>query len=184
MILVHFDTETGGVLPEHPTIQLAAVAMDDDIELGAFEQKIVFNESDCDPKALEINHYTREAWVDAKSPAVTASRFAQWLRPYCIVEKVSKAGNPYKVARLAGYNAATFDMPRLRAMFTPHFLPAEFMVRDVLQQALFYFDKYGYAPDNFKLATVANHFGIPTDGAHDALFDVRLCAAIHRKMME
>ncbi len=31
---------------------------------------------------------------------------------------------------------------------------------------------------NLKLGTLCAHFGIPTDGAHGALADVRMCAAL------
>ena len=185
MITVVFDFETGGTEPQHPSIQLAAIAVDDaGVELGAFEQKIAFNEADADPAALAINHYSADAWKDAVTPAVCASRFAAWLRPYSVIERVSKAGNLYQVARGAGYNAVAFDWPRLRALFGTQFCPMDYLVRDVLQRVLFYADENGEAPENFKLATVAAWLGIPTDGAHDALFDVRLCAKVYAKIIE
>jgi DNA polymerase III epsilon subunit-like protein len=180
MVTVYADCETGGVLPQHPTIQLAAVAMDGATELSAFEQKIAFNEADCDPEALKMNHYTREAWTDAVSPGVAASRFAAWLRPYSTVERVSKAGNPYRVARWAGYNVSTFDGPRIRALFGTQFCPLEFLARDVLQRVLFHFDESSETPpENFKLSTVAAHFGLSADGAHDALTDARMAARVY-----
>ncbi len=187
MITVYFDFETGGLDPRHPSIQLAAVAWDGGIELGAFEQKIAFAENDADPNALAMNHYTREAWVDAKSPSVVAARFATWLRPYCVVKKTSpRTGSDYTIARLSGYNAAAFDGPRLRELFGAQFLPAEHPVRDVLQLVAFHFDARPdvAAPPNLRLATVAAHFGIPTDGAHDALFDARLCAQLHHRILQ
>lgn len=185
MTTAYFDFETGGVTLEHPSIQLAAIAVDDaGVELGSFEQKIKFNEADCDPEALRLNRYTAEAWKDAVTPPVCASRFAAWLRPYSAIEKVSKAGNPYAVARGAGYNAVAFDRPRLRALFGTQFCPMDYLVRDVLQRVFFYADENGEAPENFKLPTVAAWLGIPTEGAHDALFDVRLCAEVYRRIVE
>lgn len=48
-------------------------------------------------------------------------------------------------------------------------------VRDVLQRALWWFEETGAArPENLKLTTLAAYFGIPSDGAHDALADARL----------
>jgi DNA polymerase III epsilon subunit-like protein len=186
MTVVYFDLETGGVLPQHPTIQLAAVAMDGYTEVGSFAQRIAFNEADADPEALAMNHYTREAWADAVPPGVAASRFAAWLRPYCSLQRVSKAGNPYQIAQLSGYNSLTFDEPRLRQMFGREFTPWDRRVRDVLQRALFWFDEHPDAPtpENFKLTTVAAMFGIETDGAHDALADARMCAALARSMAD
>jgi DNA polymerase III epsilon subunit-like protein len=186
MITVYYDFETGGIEPKHPSIQLAAVAMDGAIELGAFEQKIAFTEADADPAALAMNHYTAQAWVDAKSSGVTASRFAAWLRPFSTIDKTSKAGKPYRVARLAGYNAAAFDAPRLRELFGTQFLPAEYPVRDVLQRAVFYFDENpeSMPPANWKLSTLCAYFDIAIDGAHDALADARMCAALHRWLLQ
>lgn len=187
MITAYFDFETGGLDPTHPSIQLAAVAWDGGIELGSFEQKIAFDESQADPNALAMNHYTREAWVDAKSASVTAARFAAWLKPYCVVKKTSpRTGSAYTVARLAGYNAATFDMPRLRDLFGALFLPAEHPVRDVLQLVAFHFDARPDVapPPNLKLTTVCALFGIEVSGAHDALTDARLCAQLHHRITQ
>lgn len=183
-VVVTFDFETGGVEPRHPSIQLAAVACDGAVELGTFEQKIAFVEAEADPAALAMNHYTSQAWVDAKAPAVVAAKFAAWLKPYCTVKKKSKAGNDYFVARLAGYNAIAFDAPRLREFFGAQFLPGEYPVRDVLQRAAFYFDEHPTItpPANMKLATVCAFFGINTTGAHDALTDARMCAELYHAL--
>lgn len=184
MIAVYFDFETGGVEPHHPSIQLAAVAWDGSVEIGTFEQKIAFDEMEADPTALALNHYDRQAWVDAKPAGVAAARFAAWLRPYCTIKKTSKAGKAYAVARLAGYNAASFDAPRLRELFGTQFLPGEYPVRDVLQRAVFYFDEHPNVtpPPNLKLVTVCEFFGIKTAGAHDALTDSRMCAELHHAL--
>jgi len=56
--------------------------------------------------------------------------------------------------------------------------------RDVLQRVLFWSDESGTVLENFKLTTVAAHFNIPTDGAHGALADARLCAAVYRALQE
>lgn len=188
MFTVYFDLETGGVEPTHPVIQLAAIAVDPTgLETAAFDTKIAFDESTCDPEALRINHYDPAAWRDAAPPAEAIARFAGWLRPFSSVALVSKrTGRPYNVARLAGYNAVSFDLPRLRAMFGRQFFPCEYLVRDVLQRALFWFDEHPDAPkpDNFKLSTVCAYFGIEVDGAHDALVDVRLSAKLSRVLRE
>ena len=183
MFTVYFDLETGGLQPTHPTIQLAAIAIDDaGTEKASFEQKIAFAEADADPAALTLNHYDKAAWANAVTPAVAAARFALFAKPYSSVEMISKrTGQPYNVAKLAGYNALTFDLPRLKAMFgTSFFFPCSYLVRDVLQRVLFYFDERPDTkpPANFKLSTVAEYFGIAVDGAHDALADARMSAAI------
>lgn len=185
-MMVYFDLETGGVEMRHPVIQLAAVAIDDGQEVSTFSQRIQFKETDCDPEALNINHYTPETWKDALPPIDTVFAFSTWLRPFCVVPKKSKAGKDYKVAPLSGYNALTFDLPRLKALYGAEFFPCEYLVRDVLQRALFYFDENPGAskPQNFKLATVAAYFGVSVAGAHDALADARMCAALHQAITE
>lgn len=185
MTTIYFDFETGGVLPEHPSIQLAAIAVDDDSgkEIESFEQKIAFNPATCDPEALKLNDWNAENWNDSVSPAITAAKFSRFLEAHKSVQMMSKrTGKPYMVAKGAGYNAVTFDWPRLRALFGEAFLPVSYHVRDVLQRVIFYFDENGNPPDDFKLSTVCKHFGIETTGAHDALFDVRMTAALYHKL--
>lgn len=185
--IVYFDLETGGVQPQHPTIQLAAVAIDEATrqEVAGFECKIAFNEADCDQEALAMNHYVAADWAQAVSPAAAAAKFAAWLKPYSSVEMISKrTGKPYRVAKLAGYNAVGFDLPRLRALFGTAFFPCSYLVRDVLQRAFFYFDERPtiQPPENFKLATVCARFEVAIEGAHDALADARMCAALAARL--
>lgn len=158
--------------------------MDGDLEVSSFTQNIAFDPATCDPEALALNHYTAEAWTDAVDPRVCAPKFAAWLRPYQAVTLTSKrTGNPYTIARWSGYNIK-FDEPRVRALFGAGFCPLEMLGRDVLQRVLFYADETGEVFENYKLTTVAARFGIPTDGAHGALADARLCAAVARAIRE
>lgn len=189
---VCFDLETGGLEPEHPDIQLAAVAIDSDYnELATFERKIKFDEAKATKVALEINHYDPEVWAKEAKPLIQVCReFADFLRPYCCVAKVSKAGKPYRVARLFGHNAATFDAPRLQRMFaqTGVFLPADLRVRCTLQRALWWFDERQEDSSKVQLGssltTLCQHFGIPVLDAHDALGDVRMTVALAKALRE
>lgn len=184
---IYFDFETGGILPEHPSTQIAAIAVCDKTgnELASFERKIAFDILKCDPEALRINHWAKKAWDGAPSPTKVALDFSKFLEPFKCVEMVSKrTGNAYFVAKAAGYNAVTFDWPRLKELFGSSFIPISYHVRDVMQRVIFWFDEHGNAPSDFKLSTVCEHFGIETTGAHDALVDVRLTAALYRKMCQ
>jgi len=185
MTTVYFDLETGGVQNE-PVIQLAAVAVDDSFqELGSFNRKLIFDPAECDQRALEVNGFSPEVWADAISPAQCVAEFSKFLKPHSSVEMISKrTGAPYMVARLAGYNALTFDLPRLRNLYGNAFFPCSYHVRDILQRAMFFFDERAEneKPKDLKLTTVAEHFGIETDGAHDALFDVRLTVQVYQRM--
>lgn len=187
MKTVYFDLETGGVNDE-PVIQLAAVAVNPDwSEAGTFEQKITFDVEKCSPEALKINGYTEAAWKGSVLPGLAAQKFAAFVKPHSTVEMLSKrTGQPYMVARLAGYNALTFDLPRLRGLFGEMFFPCSYHVRDVLQRAMFYFDEHPEdpKPKDLKLGTLCEYFGIDKAGAHDALKDVRMTVALHRRMAQ
>jgi DNA polymerase III epsilon subunit-like protein len=195
---VFFDLETGGVEPQHPDIQLAAIAVDEETwtELETFERKIAFNPDDAVLEALQINHYSPEAWKDAAPRRLVLSQFVQFLDRHRSVRLVShRTGRAYMAAKLIGHNAATFDGPRLiRAAKAESFwLPIDLRVRDTMQRAMWWFDENrlelsrlappaGDGPRDFKLTTLCQYFGIPIEGAHEALTDVRLTIALARAL--
>lgn len=181
--LIYFDFETGGVEDHHPNIQIAAIAVSEQTgkEVDSFERKIKFDIAKADPKALEINHYSELAWGNADPEPRVWSYFVQWSKPYHTIEMKSKAkGTKYHVGKLAGHNALAFDLPRLRRMCGPSFFPFTYQVLDTMQRALWFFQDHPEVvrPANLKLTTLAEWLGIPPDGAHDALTDVRLSHAI------
>lgn len=183
MLTCYFDFETGGIELSHPNISLAAIAIKDGVEIDSMYCLIQFDETLADPRALEINRYDPERWKDAVPEVVATKRFSDFLSKYKTISIISaRTGRPYDVARLAGYNCAPFDGPRANAMFDRHkiFPPFRRPTLDVLQLALEYLDGNGITLANNRLSTVAAHFGIPSDGAHDALEDVRMTAAIHK----
>lgn len=187
---VFFDLETGGRDPSrHPITQIAAVAVDKDLnEFESFECKIRFDESEADPEALRLNHYDPEVWAEkGLAPRMAADRFARFLKKYADVEMTSKAGKPYSVAQLIGYNAATFDGPFLQSFYggLQVFLPASYRVMCLLQRVLwgFHEDPRKKPPKDFKLGTVCKYFEIPLEGAHDALADVRATVNLSRVLV-
>jgi DNA polymerase III epsilon subunit-like protein len=191
MTTIYFDLETGGLELFHPVIQFAAVAIDGGFrELEAIETKIRFNEADCTAEALAINHYDPEVWAQCAVPMEAAVvRIAAFMRRHRCVPKVSKTGTTYYVARLCGHNAAAFDGPRLRKMFSDLgvFFPGDLRIRDTLQRAFWWFDEAGTAPpdDIFKLGPLCEYFGIEIpagEAAHDALTDVRLSVRLAQAM--
>ena len=190
---VYFDLETGGLDARHPDIQLAAIAIDEAsearwAELETFEMKLAFDPVTADPKALEINHWTAEAWAQAEAPIRVVSRFTDFLDRHMSHEMINKFGRRYPVAKLIGHNAATFDGPRLQTLFKRHgrFLPADPRVRCTCQRALWWFDEHPDAPrpDNYKLATLCRYFGIEVAETHEALADVRLTIALARALSQ
>lgn len=188
--LVFFDLETGGLDPQrHPVTQFAAIAVDDRFEeLGSLELKLDFDAASADPEALRLNGYDPSVWrADAVSVDVALRSIADFMKKHATVEKVSQRnGKPYRVARLAGHNAAEFDARFLQALFKRGgaFLPAEYRALDTVQLAAWHFLHRAEAPENLKLETLVGHFGIQRDGsAHDALSDVRACVELARRIL-
>ena len=184
---VFFDLETGGVEEHHPDIQLAAVAVRDWEVVDTFEHKIQFDTAEAEPEALRINSFNPNIWKDKALPEENVvMAFASFLEKYRAIQKISRAGNPYTVARLAGHNVARFDAPRLLRMFKRNhgtFLPADaFMPLDTMQLALWHFADADEKPENFKLGTLCQFFGINTEGAHDALVDVTNTVQLARNL--
>lgn len=187
---IFFDCETGGLEPKNPTIQIAAIAIDDSdwSEEAVFQCKIQFKESDCEPEALKLNRYDPDVWKkEAVSKASVACRLNEFSKPYRSVQMLSKrTGEPYSVAKLCGHNALLFDLPRLRELYAGAFFPFVYHVKDTLQRALWFYDEHPDLPrpESLKLGVLCAAFGISTDGAHDALTDVRLTVALARAIKE
>lgn len=186
---VFFDLETGGLLDEQPDIQLAAVAvLDHDLTtVGEFQEKIQFDITKADPVALSMNHFDPVVWEREAIPEAEAViRFADFISQFKCVHNISKrTGAPYLTAKLAGHNAATFDMPRLRRMFRRGnytFLAADPRVYDTVQAAMWKLHVGPPYPANYKLSTLAEFWNIDASGAHDALADVRLCVKLAAAM--
>jgi DNA polymerase III epsilon subunit-like protein len=186
--LVFFDLETGGLELLHPIIQIAAIAVDRDYQMvEEFEAKLTFNVADADPEALKVNSYDADIWgFKAEHPSFVVRVFSDFLKRHSDVEMVSKrSGRPYKVARLAGYNCATFDNPRLQKLFKDwdSFLPAHPQSLDVMQLAAWTYHGRQNRPENLKLSTVHNYLLDPAEGAHDALVDVRMTIAVTKALL-
>jgi DNA polymerase III epsilon subunit-like protein len=181
--IVYFDLETGGLEVTSPIIQIAAVAVrPNGCGTADFECKLNFDRAAADPEALAINHYDPEVWSREQVPVLTGlTNFARWIQAWRTISMVSKRnGRPYMVTRLAGYNAAVFDMPMLMLACKTAgvFLPAHPVPLDVMQLALWHFQGYKKRPESFKLADVCKFCGVALEGAHDALADVRATAAL------
>jgi len=179
--VVFFDLEMAGLELHHPIIQLAAVVYDGGVELSSFERKLKFDKAIASPEALEINHYSDEAWKDAVPPRQAVCEFTRWLDDFKSVQMTSKKGKTFHLARLSGYNAVAFDVPRLQKLFNDFslFFPCHFLCLDVYQAVAWYFQwNPEQKPENLKLGTVCDHFGIVIEKAHDALSDVRATAQL------
>lgn len=187
MAIVFFDLETGGLNgKEHPITQVAAVVVDRNLrEIECYERKVKFLEENCDPVALEKNHYDPEVWArDAISPKIVVKEFTAILRKHADLNNVSAKGRPYVSCQMAGHNAAVFDRQFLNDWYKRlgEYCPGDWRVLDTLQLAQWwYFATGNPRPENFRLETLCSEFGIELEGdAHDALVDVRATVELAR----
>jgi len=177
--LIFIDLEVGGPNPKrHPIIQLAAVAVDERLDvLEAFEAKIRFNPKCANAYSLRKNSYHPGVWAQvAREPKEVAKDFSQFLRRHASVASLSATGEHYHVAQLAAHNAA-FDGPFLVEWYQQLgiYLPAKRQLLCTLQLAMWRFAlSRERPPTNYQLATLCRHFAVPFHAAkaHDALGDV------------
>lgn len=187
--LVFVDIETAGLQVWRPIIQIAAIAVNSSFrELECFEEKIEFDERRAVRRSLHKRHYSRRRWQrEARRDRDVAVEFGAFLARHATVNAVNARGEPFVVAQLVAHNAA-FDAPFLRAWFERLgiFFPGTYRVFCTLHRAmwLFHEDRTLKPPDDFKLGTLCQYFGIrlPADQAHDALNDVRATVALYRAM--
>jgi len=180
--LVICDIETAGLSVQHDIIQLAAVAVStkDWSELEAFEVKLQFDPAKAEPTALKVNGYTAEAWKDAVSTETGLTRLSRLFERHRCAIRTSKAGRAYTVAIAGGYNA-TFDSERIfyQSRKLNIFQAADPRFLDVMQLAFW----KQLNLDSYKLTKVAEHFGLSTEGAHDALADVRMTIEVLKRLL-
>ncbi len=177
--LIFFDLETGGLNPKrHPIIQLAAIAVDERLDvIEAFEAKVRFNPKYANAYSLRKNSYHPGVWAEeAREPKEVAKEFALFLRRHASVPALSSKGDRYGVAQLVAHNSAV-DEPCVLTWYErlDLFLPARRQALCTLQLALWHFAISGQKPPaNFQLATLCAHFGVPFHAAkaHEALADV------------
>lgn len=186
--IIFIDTETAGLGDSDPTIQIAAIVTRDWQEVESFERKIVFDPKRVfDPEALiEINGFAPDVWAAEALPADEALRdFVGFFEKHKDLELTGKTGGSYKVARVAGHNITGFDIPRINRgvkHFAMFWSAQWWYPLDTYQRAIWHFAELGLEPPaNYRLVTLARHFGIDTSGAHDALADCRLSMQLARK---
>jgi DNA polymerase III epsilon subunit-like protein len=177
--LIFIDLETGGPDPRrHPIIQIAAVAVDQQLQpIEAFEAKIRFNKHKANAYSLRKNNYHPGIWAKAsRDGKEVAGDFAQFLKRHATYPALSVSGKSFNLAQLVAHNAA-FDGPFLTTWFDRLniYLPARRLMLCTMQLALWNFTLGNNAtPQNYQLATLCAHFGVPFHAAvaHEALADV------------
>lgn len=180
--LVVVDIETGGLEVERPIIQLAAVVIDTETweEKESFECKLRFDKNRADSHALILNHWSEENWADAIPDSQGLDQLAKLFEKYAGETRKAASGRRYNVAIAGGYNSQ-FDSERI--LFHSRrfgiFQPVDPRFLCVMQLA---FWKQLVLP-SYKLTELATYFGILTEGAHDALTDVRITIEVMKQLL-
>lgn len=183
---VFVDIETGGLQLHRPIIQIAAIAVDGELNyVEEFEVKIQFNENKADANALRKIHYRRAEWKREAVPERKACwSFAKFLRKHATVELHRRDLTTFSVAQLACHNAE-FDGPFLRAWFERNdtFMPASYRIFCTLQRAYWHFQETPdlRLPADYRLGTLCEYFGVPLSAheAHEAMADVRATVSLY-----
>ena len=168
MHVVCYDTETTGLSPDkHEIIEFGAIRLTGDLEheLARLSLKIAPQRLElAEPRALEINGFSKAAWSEAMPPALAASLVA-WFCHGCVP---------------MGYNVS-FDLKFTDALFAAHHIdrpwvgsPIDTMERGIAIQKKFRLS-------NHRLVTVAEFMGLKQPDPHRALDDALLTLEIKRR---
>lgn len=178
-----FDVETSGLNPRKQDIIQLAYLVDIDGEIkeeGSFKCQ-PFDYSTIDAKALEISKTTVNDLKNYITPKQAYNGLLQIIDKY--VDRYDKEDK----FSPAGYNVK-FDVDFLREFFSKNgdkYYGAMFDYHLLSVDTLLYlFDYKGLIElENYKLVTVAKHFGIELN-AHDALSDIKATRQVFYKLLE
>ena len=170
MSYIIYDLETTGFRHwEDEIIQIAAKVFPTGEE---FEAKLTFYIDKASPEALKVNSYDPEVWARcAVEPEEALMKFDNFVKEFAIHPRISARGKRYTTAVAMGHNNTKFDNEFLRRLYKNNgdkFFPFTSST-DTLQLITFLY------PDllNYKQGSIMEAFGLPSQGAHDALEDVR-----------
>jgi len=188
---IFVDIESAGLCSRSPIIQLAAVAVQSGSykELDTIDMLIQFEMKDVkNLRSLGITKFSPSRWQQYAIPEqVAAEKFAIFLRRHSTVEKKSKQGKVYRIARLAAHNSA-FDGRMLENWYKRLgiFYPATLRTLCTEQKARWFYEDNGglVPPDNYQLVTLARHLQLQHQPDHTALQDIRATVELARVLAE
>ena len=172
-------------------IQIAAIAIDKSSlnTIDEFEIKIDFNRSLADTESLSRNCYNPNKWKkDAVSPQVARSKFSNFCKEHATWDRVSKNGNRYTIAEMAGHNADFYDASIISRWYREHdkYIPLSCWrtgVIDTMHMARIVETVYGERWDSgFSLRALCDRFGILLKNEHNAMEDVVATVDLYRHL--
>lgn len=163
--LAFVDVETTGLDPSvHEMIEFAVIYSNGEHLSFKIQPRRIEAAS---PKALEVNGYTPERWVDAITPEEAAVRIAKALDD-CVV---------------AGYNVK-FDVGFILSLLSDMSVAAKFGYHHVDVAALAYEHLVDIGLNSLSLKNVCKFLGIPPEpDIHEALNGARACREVYRRLV-
>ena len=190
-----FDWETCNLNKDISSpIQIAAVMLHprtlEEIEGSRFESLMrPIDPTKIEDKALEVNKKTREQIMAATEQKIVWKMFVDYLNTY----NYKKSSFTAPIA--CGHNIFNFDLPIYRAMAVeyknvdkrgePNLFNPIYAI-DTMQMCFTWFESLKN-PEKLNLSAICTYLGMDPEeiaGAHDAMNDVLLTAAILRRFMQ
>lgn len=166
--LFFFDSETGGLDPNTSSmIEMASIVTDFKGNIKKELTLKVFPEVPVEPKAAEINGYTKEAWEKEAIPLRDA-----------VPQFMELAKNSIFVSHNAPFDWGFFERAMVKGGFR---WIGDYHKIDTVALSMPYYVA-GKVP-NLKLHTMCQYFGIDMGKAHTALSDARSCKELYFKLM-
>ena len=163
-----FDTETTGLnFLEHKLISIGAIRFGNGHEVDRF-YTLINPGTHIPGVATEVNGITDEMVADAPSEAEACRSFAEWLADDLTHKTI-----------MVAYNSE-FDANFIRVAFERAGISGDMRHYDACKLAR---EKLKDVK-NYKQITVAEKLGIDSSGAHNALRDCEMCAAITLQLIE
>lgn len=174
--IIVIDLETGGLDTETcEVVQLAAKAYDwrtlrplPDGEFNSYAKPLDLN--NLSPQAMAINKIPLETLE--KAPDLK-SVFTQYVK---FIQKYNPKGDDFMAPAVGGKNIKSFDLPIINRLLNKYakgeLLFNRKYVFDLEDELMWWFENSEILP-NHGMDSVRKAFGLSTEGAHDALVDVR-----------
>lgn len=189
--LIVFDFETAGKEKEDVfniektiPLQIAAVAINSrSLKFGetfASYIKPTVPYEELHPEALGINKITKENVENAPDQKTVMKLFINYVNKHS-----KKPGSPWEAPIPGGTNILKYDIPILERLCKDHkLLKSDNVVFnkkhqvDLLNFLFPWFENNPDAPNSYRMDMLRTFFGLPSEGAHNAVVDVQQCAQI------